>query len=48
MSETSEYSYELCGPDPTEDLYWLRQRGRPVIRRCSGAPTYSEAAINET
>ena len=33
MSETSEYSYELCGPDPTEDLYWLRQRGRPVIRR---------------
>jgi len=19
--------------DPTEDLYWLRQRGRPVIRR---------------
>ena len=25
MSETSEYSYELCGPDPTEDLYWLRQ-----------------------
>ncbi len=36
MSETSEYSYELCGRDPTEDLYWLRQRGRPVIRRCSG------------
>jgi hypothetical protein len=36
MSETSEYSYELCGPDPTEDLYWLRQRGRPVIRRCCG------------
>ena len=33
MSETSEYSYELCGHDPTEDLYWLRQRGRPVIRR---------------
>ena len=31
-----EYSYELCGPDPTEDLYWLRQRGRPVIRRCCG------------
>ena len=27
MSETSQYSYELCGPDPTEDLYWLRQRG---------------------
>src|SRR6476659_10554311 len=25
ISETSEYSYELCGPDPTEDLYWLRQ-----------------------
>ena len=20
MSETSEYSYELCGPDPTEDF----------------------------
>jgi hypothetical protein len=25
-------------PDPTEDLYWLRQRGRPVIRRCCGGP----------
>ena len=36
MSETSEYTYELCGPDPTEDLYWFRQRGRPVIRRSSG------------
>jgi hypothetical protein len=33
MSETSAYSYDLCGHDPTEDLYWLRQRGRPVIRR---------------
>ena len=36
MSETSEYAYELCGPDPTEDLYWLWQLGRPVIRRCCG------------
>ena len=36
MSETSEYAYELRGPDPTEDLYWLGQRGRPVIRRCCG------------
>ena len=35
MSETSEYAYELGGHDPTEDLYWLRPRGRPVIRRAS-------------
>jgi uncharacterized protein len=45
--ETSEYSYELCGPDPTEDLYWLRQRGRPVIRRASATlPTPRTAGKN--
>jgi hypothetical protein len=25
-------------PDPSEDLYSLRQRGRLVIRRCCGGP----------
>src|SRR6476661_6759499 len=48
ITETPEYSYELCGPDPTEDLYWLGQGPtginnptNPTNRRQEGCSEYS-------